>query len=66
MNIQQLLSKGEPFKTFYREADPETLYMELRSGYIGRANVWDSGVSEFETDFQFEVNDLVATDWEFV
>lgn len=66
MNIQQLLSNGKPFKTFYREADPEILYMELPYGYIGRANAQDSSVSEFETDFQFEVNDLVATDWEFV
>ena len=66
MNIQQLLSNGKPFKTFYRESDPETLYVELPCGYIGRADARDDGVSEFETDFKFDVNDLVATDWEFV
>ena len=66
MNIQQLLSNGKPFKTFYREADPETLYVELPNGDIGRADARSDGVSEFETDFQFDVNDLAATDWEFV
>lgn len=66
MNIQQLLSNGKPFKTFYREADPETLYMELPCGDICRADASSDSISEFETDFQFEVNDLVASDWEFV
>ena len=66
MNIQQLLSNGKPFKTFYREVDPETLYMELPNGDIGRADAHDDGVSEFDSDFKFEVSDLIATDWEFV
>ena len=66
MNIQQLLSNGKPFKTFYREVDPETLYVELPCGKIARADAHDDGVSEFETDFKFDVNDLAATDWEFV
>ena len=66
MNIQQILSDGKPFKTFYRESVPEVLYMELPNGYIGRADAHDDDVSEFETDFQFEVDDLIATDWEFV
>lgn len=66
MNIQQLLYNSKPFKTFHREADPEILYMELPCGCIGKANAHDDGVSEFEIEFQFDVNDLVATDWEFV
>lgn len=66
MNIQQLLSNGKPFKTFYREADPEILYMELPCGKIAIADARDDGVSEFETEFQFDINDLVANDWEFV
>ena len=66
MNIQQLLSNGKPFKTFYREVDPETLYVELPCGKIAIADARDDGVSEFETEFQFDINDLVANDWEFV
>lgn len=66
MNIQQLLSNGKPFKTFYREADPENLYMELPCGCICRAYAHNEGVSEFDSDFKFDVNDLIATDWEFV
>ena len=66
MNLQQLLSNGKPFKTFYREADPKILYMELPCGKIAIADARDDGVSEFETEFQFDINDLVANDWEFV
>ena len=66
MNLQQLLSNGKPFKTFYREADPKILYMELPCGNIAIANARDDGVSRFETEFQFDINDLVANDWEFV
>ena len=66
MNIQQLLSNGKPYRTFYRTGNTELLYMELPCGKIAIADAHDDGVSEFETDFQFDVNDLVATDWEFV
>ena len=66
MNIQQLLSSSKPFKTFYREVDPETLYMELPCGKVAIADAHDDGVSEFDSDFKFDVSDLAATDWEFV
>ena len=66
MNIQQLLSNGKPFKTFYREGAPNILYMELPCGCVCRAEVHDDDISKFKSDFQFDVNDLVATDWEFV
>ena len=44
----------------------QILYMELPNGQIARATVYDSGTSDFDSDFKFDVNDLVATDWEFV
>lgn len=66
MNIQQLLSNGKPFKTFYREVDPETLYMELPIGAIARAERKNDYTLHFTSDFQFDVNDLESTDWEFV
>ena len=66
MNIQQLLSKGKTYRTFYRTGNTEILYMELPNGQIARATVYDSGTSDFDSDFKFEVSDLVATDWEFV
>ena len=68
MNIQQLLSNGKPYRTFYRTGNTELLYMELPNGQIARATVYDSGTSDFDfdSDFKFDVNDLVATDWEFV
>ena len=66
MNIQQLLSNGKPYRTFYRTGNTEILYMELPNGQIARANIYDSGTSDFDSDFKFDVNDLVATDWEFV
>ena len=40
--------------------------MELPNGQIARATVYDSGTSDFDSDFKFDVNDLIATDWEFV
>ena len=66
MNIQQLLSRNKPYRTFYRTGNTEILYMELPNGQIARATVYESGTSDFDSDFKFDVNDLVATDWEFV
>ena len=66
MNIQQLLSANKPYRTVYRIGNTEILYMELPNGQIARATVYDSGTSDFDSDFKLDVNDLVATDWEFV
>ena len=66
MNIQQLLSNGKTYRTFYRTGNTEILYVELPNGDIGRADARSDGVSEFDSDFKFDVSDLVATDWEFV
>jgi len=66
MNIQQLLSVNKPFKTFYREGAPDALYMELPCGEIARAQKSNDYAPEFDSDFKFDVNDLIATDWELV
>ncbi len=66
MNIQQLLSGNKPYRIFRRTGSPDYLYMELPNGEIARATIYESGTSDFDSDFKFEINDLIATDWEFV